>query len=66
MKNLVVHRKYVAVRGKMCFVQIFAHVTIIEIDPANLSQMYVPTNLLRMRVRTIRIQMMSGQLCSGQ
>ena len=51
LKNLVVHRKYVAVRGKMRFVQIFAHVTTVEIDPANLNQMYVPTNLLRMRVR---------------
>ena len=35
----------------MRFVQIFAHVTTVEIDPANLNQMYVPTNLLRMRVR---------------
>ena len=35
----------------MRFVQIFAHVMTVEIDPANLNQMYVPTNLLRMRVR---------------
>ena len=48
---------HVAVRGIMYFLQISVYVTSAQIDPANLNQMYVLTNLLTKRLRTTRLQM---------
>ena len=48
---------HVAVRGIMYFLQISVYVTSAQIDPANLNQMYVLTNLLTKRLRTTGLQM---------
>ena len=38
VQSLAVKRKYVAVRRKVHFLQVFAHVMTVETGPANLSQ----------------------------
>ena len=64
MQSLAVEQKYVAVREKMHFVQLFAHIRTInrQIDSVNLNQIYVPTKLLTMRVGTIRLQEYHGAM----
>lgn len=50
VQSLAAERKYLAVRGNIHFLRIFVHVTTAKIDIANLSQMYIPTSLLTIRV----------------